>query len=1430
MTDQRYRAMVGRVKGMIFLSTPHRGSKYATILNNILSAAPIGVQKKPFISELDGGSISLQHINDQFKNVCDGLDLVSFWESRKTRLAPGVSKWVVERSCAVLGFPKEYTSSLEADHHTICKFKSVEDSNFIHVKRLITMVATADDTEVSSGITRSSAYNAMKHVGEILNVEAPPNDDLALYRSRSLPDSCRWMKDRESVVKWLDFEASCPRILCLTGLPGTGKSTVASRIVELVQTSLGENACQYFFFSYADPMRKTTACFLRSMAFQMAEADETFRIEIESYQMDTRMPLATQKASFIWEIIYNKILTDNGSGTRTCWVIDGLDEAENPQSVLNYVKELPVTDGLRIFLVSRPSKELKIALGDRAVYESVRSTDTQSDIRDFVHDYAQKALPENPNLTTRIVDDVLEKADGSFLWVRLILDRLKDNWHTSNGLQRVLAETPPGMESLYHSMINAVASQEERLRDLAVKVIIWTACAFRPIRVEELEEALEPEFGSFSNLQGSIVQICGHFIKLDGDNMRVTHETAKDYFFHNDGARPIRVGFDDSNEYIALTCIRYLCNNEWKRRFERHASGVAVESFSKSASTLDYFKDRPFFTYAAKYWSFHVSRATPKSPAILQALQSFLSEYLLAWINAASLMNDLRTITRAAIHLKSFVSRYRLQQHEQPPEALARDTDFISLWASDLNHLVGKFGPHMIREPKSIYRQIPPFCPKASMTYKTYASDSHSLVTAGSLRETWDDCIARIGAEEDQEIWKIFCTDSYILTLFGAHAKVVLWYSDTFRQAGVIHHEGELISMIAVNYGNPICITVGPRWWRIWELSSQRKLRQFERNTERYTKAISFSNDDRHVLVAYDDCSVVCRDLDSFEIVWTFVAEDAAAINFGTPKVVEFSPDGCHIAIGYKGRPVWVWDLEHRGEQVPRRCVRSEDRLKPADAGLSFADEIRWTHDGEAVLILYHDTQLVMWRVFDETQSEFGHVYARTMVLHKDSSLLLTSDARGSMSVWTLPKLRLVYRLNYDSFVRDLAFSPDAHRILDARGSTCHIWEPDVLAYYNEVDRGDAQVSLGEASTGAEAAIADTDHGQSQVTTIVCDDKDLYYCCGRDDGSVSIHAMIDGHRLRKLYSHDDFTAVVTLTWSSSLKFIISGDDSGRVIAKRLRFKDQRWAVYPLFDFGMESWIQQILFSRDEQYVLLCSRTSYQIWNMNTKAIIEIGAMPSCAGRWINHPSEEKLLVWLEIKWDAVELAVRSWAPTIEERPQSTQSSSRMMISETGQYAPGSRSSPVSRRLSQSHTDDRVFVHWAGHADHIKENIFYRATTSSIGTFGHKSGVFELGVLPISSIASTPGKTRTDCQSMKDVSNDIFYFLGIHHSHLIYIDKKHCLCTWPLNSNMRMKRSHFYLPRDWTSQLGLQPALLSNSGTLLCGRGQHVVTVRYDLRG
>ena len=85
--------IIEKVRGIVFLATPHGGAGDAKLLNLILEASPFST-KKEYVAQLEPTSSMLQDINDQFSKMCSDLVLVSFYETMKTVFGRGVKKIV----------------------------------------------------------------------------------------------------------------------------------------------------------------------------------------------------------------------------------------------------------------------------------------------------------------------------------------------------------------------------------------------------------------------------------------------------------------------------------------------------------------------------------------------------------------------------------------------------------------------------------------------------------------------------------------------------------------------------------------------------------------------------------------------------------------------------------------------------------------------------------------------------------------------------------------------------------------------------------------------------------------------------------------------------------------------------------------------------------------------------------------------------------------------------------------------------------------------------------------------------------------------------------------------------------------------------------------------------------------------------------------
>ena len=1255
-----------------------------------------------------------------------------------------------------------------------------------------------------------------------------PEDNLSVYRARMMPGSCQWLRRRESFLDWTHPSNEAPRIYWLYGLPATGKSTLATYTVDYLQHGFMEESCQYHFFSYGDQTKRTATHFLLSIALQIAQTHNVFADELLSLYEESGISMGSQKLHTLWENVFEGILFRLDLGHVLHWVVDALDECESPLVLIDLFLKIRSRTPIKIFLTSRSTKDLSTIGASRPSHimtETISLEDTSDDIRACVEAKVSEAIP-NEKVRLDVTNQVFKKASGSFLWVRLAMESLRANWHTQEDIQSVLNLVPDGMEFLYEQMFSHVLDQKERIRDMAVQILTWATCSFRPLRISELQVALEPRFGSFVSLEDTIVQICGQFVRIDPgvSTVSLIHATARQFLSTATTDRKAFIDNEKAHEDLAKICIGHLSRDTWRQVLARVPEKAEATSVPKRQDRLCQLKDtHPLLDYATKHWAYHVSHSSTVSSDLVHMVSSLLDKWALSWIHAVALSGNIRTLILTAQYIRAYLKRRKSRASTGPLQSLRQevDTKAIQAWATDMIRIVGKFGLNIVQVPSSIYRQVAPFCPKDSMISRCYAKPREMAFSVrGISSAVWDDCLARLSVGEDHIASKVLCTSTLFITLISNGGVIIFWFADTCEEARRVRH-GEYVTNMVLNKAGTMLATVGFQTFRIWETSSGKELFSFPRFSLSIPIAITFGTVDTELLIATDDCLVSCYDLVAREVTWRFLAEETLDKTHSCPRLMVFSPDNSKVAIAFRGRPVLIWDITLPQDQTPQRCIRTEDRDRISDDVYNCPEVVCWKPQGTSLLILYQDTYMVDWNIDDDEQIQYSHVEGREMVISHDGNLLLTSDAYGSLSVWTFPNLKLMYRLFYDEFVRDLAFSPDAQRIYDVRGSLCNVWEPDALVRPDDLD-SEEQSSAHDSAT-SEPITSRDDNARTQITALTCDIDDKYYCCGREDGTVAIHEMEEGKRIRRVHNHAKTSAIIALAWSPSGRFLASGDDSGRVIVKRLELKGPgTWAVFGVLDTRIVDNVQQFLFSPDERHFLISTQSWDRLWDVKTKTEVKRQRKNSRSGnRWTNHPSED-MLVLISPK----EVSTHSWSTLermVETAPAFTGSTED---SQTTLETSVSTILPTMESDYPNFSEPSESVSWISHTSNRRNIIF-----ETLPHTGHARSESVRGLrleYIMTSDINTSGEPikRYDMGSLAD---EIARLIGCYGNKVVFLNRQYWICTWDIGAAVNTLKQHFFLPRDWLAPSTLSLALMNSKGSFLCTKNGEVAIVRNGIK-
>ena len=152
--EPRYNGIKTNTKGVVFLATPHRGSKkadYGKILVNVAT----GVMNRPrsgLIRALKANSGTFEELTSEFKFQASSYQIVSFYElksmSMVSRPVGELKKHsvicsgtdlsqIVERHSVLLEVNNEIQQSVDSNQSKICKFDSRHDQTYQKlVKRL----------------------------------------------------------------------------------------------------------------------------------------------------------------------------------------------------------------------------------------------------------------------------------------------------------------------------------------------------------------------------------------------------------------------------------------------------------------------------------------------------------------------------------------------------------------------------------------------------------------------------------------------------------------------------------------------------------------------------------------------------------------------------------------------------------------------------------------------------------------------------------------------------------------------------------------------------------------------------------------------------------------------------------------------------------------------------------------------------------------------------------------------------------------------------------------------------------------------------------------------------------------------------------------------------------------------------------------------
>ncbi len=810
--NKAYENLAKRLHSIYFLATPHRGSDSAKLLKNVLQYSYSA--SRAYVEDLERNSATIQSINDEFRSYSGDVNLWSFYETQKLDMGL-FSRLIVEPDSAILGYREEKQMPMNADHRSICKFDTPTDPNYLIIRNALAttvndiskegmfaaLLTTIVTNQLEAFISRSEeSTNQLRDLAKYLGVPDTIEDDLVAVEEARMSGTCNWFIARQSCAEWTDPSSHGPSTLWVKGKPAAGKSVLAGYVVNKLQAM--KHPCSFFFFKHGDREKSKLGTCLRSLAFQMAQAHGPVLAKLSTMQRD-KVSLDDENELAIWRKLFVSCIFEAPIPTHYL-VIDALDECANPDGLFNsMLAKLHKSAPLRIFITSRDNSELEksfSSLGPALFHcESISEADTIPDIRCLVEAKAKSFNVQNEEHRVALVEKILAKSQGSFLWTALVLNELSTTY-SEQEISEVLDEVPPKMEDLYLRVLDSM-SRATRGRKLTKAILCWVACSTRPLTTKELDGALKLDVrDNFAKIEETITALCGQLVTVDKfGRVQMVHETVREFLLGEELDSEFAVRKSDAHTQIARVCLSYLVSDEMKPpRTDRRGSKMAP-----SENRAD------FSVYACTSFSYHLSKADPLAGDIVELVDKFLKSNILSWMNVISKTGKLYPLTRAAKNLKKYANALA---NERSP--LSGEVQFIRGWTTDLIRISAKFAEALVTSPSSIYSVVPSLCPTESSAYKT-VRPGRKISVLGLSSSQWDDRLSCIDFRQAQA--SALCHGDEFFAVGLTTGTIALYHVNTCQEYKILAH-GEGVKLLQFNDKSDILVSGGMKVVKVWDV------------------------------------------------------------------------------------------------------------------------------------------------------------------------------------------------------------------------------------------------------------------------------------------------------------------------------------------------------------------------------------------------------------------------------------------------------------------------------------------------------------------------------------------------------------------------------------------------------------------------------------
>ncbi|KAK7976295.1 hypothetical protein PG989_014758 [Apiospora arundinis] len=591
--NKQYGPILETMSGVVFLGTPHRGSKAAdlgavigTIINICSLSTPI---RTDLLRNLKYDSAALQQLTTSVRQRLADIEVVTFYETAPT---PGLGRLVVDESSSCMGIPHEVLLPLFDNHRDMCRFAGETDSYKLVLYQIremslkgLTPLQSKERTDTISS-TRSLTETEKSCV-TLFSVY-----DVADYRM-SLPrpakGTFKWILSHPLFASWRNATRSA--LLWLTGHAGCGKTILSSFLMDQLRQAQVDDSkrcsiCIYFCDDNINKQKDGRAVLL-GLIFQILSMHRSL-IRYAKKAFELQGSNLVHSFAALWQV-FQSIVSDPRAGS-VYIIIDALDECEptTRRELLTSIDDMILSpDGTS----ASSERTIKFILSSRPYFAgSERPLGRLSDHRLSIDEagdayaadldtYIRQRMSEisevhklSPETKQYLQDALLAKADRTFLWVHMVLSSFENLIPISpKDFRRLIDEIPADLQATYRGLLNSIPKESQAIASKLLSLVLGSS---RPLDIDEINIALtlnaehrdeeELKTDLYPHMVRTLQVVLGPLVRISESKVSLIHQSAKEFLmrYNNSAGEGVTHWFTATQEEIALSvaevCIQYL--------------------------------------------------------------------------------------------------------------------------------------------------------------------------------------------------------------------------------------------------------------------------------------------------------------------------------------------------------------------------------------------------------------------------------------------------------------------------------------------------------------------------------------------------------------------------------------------------------------------------------------------------------------------------------------------------------------------------------------------------------------------------------------------------------------------------------------------------------------------------------------------------------